>query len=191
MLWLLGATAFQLNAMYKIIIFLIIITQSYSCSKNKVNYISGENSSDYLIFLKGKDYYSRRNVDSALLYFNEAINLNPRNSEYYFFKALSLEKLRLPDESIQYFDIAISLSDKPVYYNNRGLMHQMIGDYSKAFSDFDKAIQIDSNYSLAIFNKGIAFHYQEKFDSSCYYVKKAYELGEPDAENYMKEYCQR
>ena len=52
------------------------------------------------------------------------------------------------------FSTAFSQTAKE--YSNRGITKIELGDYSGAIADFDKAIELDSNYAGAYINRGTA-----------------------------------
>lgn len=62
-------------------------------------------------------------------------------------------------------------------YNNRGIAHYAQGDVEAAFSDYNKAIQIDPAYFEAYVNRGIAHYGKGDFDLAISDYKKAIEIN--------------
>ena len=48
-------------------------------------------------------------------------------------------------------------------YNSRGRTHSLQGDFTRAISDYDRAIKIDPKYSFAYINRGNAYGSQGDF----------------------------
>ena len=85
-------------------------------------------------------------------------------------------------EAISHFDKAIQLEpDTAVYYRNRGVAHNKLGQYETAIDDYTKAIQLDPDYALAFFNRGVVLGVLGKNDLADEDFKKACALD--------KSYC--
>ena len=64
---------------------------------------------------------------------------------------------------------------------NRGVIHQFMGDLVNAMRDYQKAVSVQSDYSLAHFNIGNVLFQQRHFKQVCYmYLKgsKGYPMNE-------------
>lgn len=71
----------------------------------------------------------------------------------------------------------------------RGIYYSQLGLQVEAISDYDRSLALDSNESVAYFNRGLAkarFIYSYE---ACYDLKKAHQLGIEQAENIYKTYC--
>ena len=62
-------------------------------------------------------------------------------------------------------------------YNNRGLAYARKGQYDKAISDFNKAIEINSKYIEAYSNRGVAFFYKREYEKAWNDVHTVQNLG--------------
>ena len=63
-------------------------------------------------------------------------------------------------------------------YGNRGRAYgRDKGQYNKAISDFNKAIEIDPKYAMAYNNRGAAYFYIKEYENAWNDVKKAQALG--------------
>lgn len=66
------------------------------------------------------------------------------------------------DEALADIDIALELAtdiegfNKETYYNLRGYIYLMNGKFEQAISDFNKSIQINTNFPIAYINRAIA-----------------------------------
>ena len=61
-------------------------------------------------------------------------------------------------------------------WNNKGLALDDINKYDEAIKAFDKAIEINPQYSLAWYNKGRALYKLNKFDEAIKAYDKAIEI---------------
>ena len=80
-------------------------------------------------------------------------------------------------------------SSNPKAFLQRGIYYSQLGFQVKAIADYDKSLQLDSNESVAYFNRGLAkARFRYSYDA-CYDIKKAHNLGIDAAENIYKSYC--
>ncbi len=138
---------------------------------------------------KGKGFYKSRSLDSALYYFDLALDKDSLCDEAYFRRGLIKEKQKNPEGAVEDYSIAISINPKPIYYNNLGVNLTLQGRHEKAIEEYDKALAMDSLYVQAIFNKGVAYHNLGKYDKACEYARKALDLGLQIANQYIEKYC--
>ena len=102
---------------------------------------------------------SKNNIDK---YFNTELTQKQRQ-EYY--------------SKIHDYSESIRNNPTPEAYVNRGVTYAKLGLYPDAITDYNRAIRLDSLFSYAYFNRGIArsrFRYTKR---SCLDIKKSYELG--------------
>ena len=69
--------------------------------------------------------------------------------------------------------------DLAVIYTNRGNAHRDKGDFDKAVVDFDRAIQINPNFTTAYYNRGLAYRVTGNVDAAIADDDKAIEI-KPD-----------
>ena len=68
-------------------------------------------------------------------------------------------------EAISHYDKAIQLDpDTAVYYRNRGVAYNKLGQYENAITEYTMAIQLDPDYALAYYNRGVALQILVKHD---------------------------
>ena len=75
-------------------------------------------------------------------------------------------------------------SRDPKFYNNRGKAFGERGQYDKAISDFDKAIEINPRYIRAYNNRGVVYRLKGQYDKAILDFNKAIEINPLDAEGY-------
>src|SRR4029079_11803195 len=60
-------------------------------------------------------------------------------------------------------------------------------DDDRAIADYNRAIELDPNYALALYNRGMALHAKRKFDSAMADINQAIKLNP----NYKKAFSDR
>ena len=95
-----------------------------------------------------------------------------------FFGALYLMKF--------FFDIYYYSAQS---YNSRGWSKYESKDYSGAIEDYDKAIELDSNYVTAYTKRGTAKWYLKDKKGACEDWKIAAGMGSTPSQNNLRDYC--
>ena len=72
----------------------------------------------------------------------------------------------------------------------KGIAKSNLGDYKGAIQDYNKAIELDPNLAEAYLNRGVAKILHGKIYSGCLDLSKAGELGNMEAYDLIKKYCQ-
>lgn len=106
---------------------------------------------------RGKTWYELGHIDKALADFQSAIKLSPAFVQSYY--ALSEHYLAQRDEANAVKWINELLTQKPLLgnaYNLRGWIYFNFGHNQLAFTDFDKAINLDSTNASAYNNRASA-----------------------------------
>ena len=107
---------------------------------------------DYL--RRGFVYYSKDNLDQAVLDLGRAINANPKFIEAYLYRGLTYMKKDEPDKAIADYNKAIELSPKneEAYYI-RGVAYAGKKDINRALDNYNKAIELNPKYVQAYLNR--------------------------------------
>ena len=71
-------------------------------------------------------------------------------------------------------------TDSAMAYFNRGLIYANKEDFDHAISDWDKAIQLDPNFSAVYYNRGIAYANRGETQNAIADFKKVLELCSAD-----------
>ena len=96
-------------------------------------------ASDYLS--RGNTHFDKDEYDSAITYYDKAIELDPRLADAYCVRGQSYGRKGDHDRAIQDLDKAISLeSDNGLYYGARGKAYALKEEYSLAAADYNRAI---------------------------------------------------
>jgi len=137
----------------------------------------------FLLFYFGDLYCQKSNIDSAIdsahvkieKYFNTGISDSLRL--HYKAQIIHMNKYIAGD------------SLNPKAFLQRGIYYGQLGFQVEAISDYDQSIALDSNGSVAYFNRGLAkARFRYSYDA-CYDLKKAHNLGIDAAEDIYKSCC--
>lgn len=140
---------------------------------------------------RGDAQLNKEDSNSAIICFNNAIDINPNYSPAYLGRAMAKGDLgdfkgALSDlnKCISYFPAP---TDAPYYL--RGVIKRELGDYRGSISDFNKAIEINSTVSYYYFYRGLSKLLLNEKDNGCLDLSKAGELGYYEAYDTIKELC--
>lgn len=108
-------------------------------------------------------------------YFNYEISKDPQNGELYFERGKLLENENKKD-AINDYSKAIDLNCKYLYaaYKNRGLLFLADSNFTKAKEDFDKAIIINPEYSIAYFKRSDIYIRNGEYEKAIEDLQNAY-----------------
>jgi tetratricopeptide (TPR) repeat protein len=122
--------------------------------------------------------------------YNRAIELNPNSSEAYYNRCISKGILKDYQGSILDCNKVIELSPNfSEAYLLRGRGKTIIEDNRGAIEDYNRAIELNPNSSEAYYGRGLSKLILKEKDSACLDLSKAGELGEAEAYDYIKQYC--
>ncbi|HSW53881.1 MAG TPA: tetratricopeptide repeat protein [Ignavibacteriaceae bacterium] len=127
---------------------------------------------------------------SALKDFDKVIEINPDIADAYNDRGISKKNLEDYESAIQDYNRAIEIN--PSYskaYTNRGIAKRKLGDYMGAIKDYSKAIEINPNDADTYINRGIAKYFLDDVIGACLDWSKAGELGDYNAYEIIREYC--
>lgn len=130
------------NALTAIIGLSVIVLIGYLYFQNTVREdYPGENK-----YRLANKYLEEGQYEKALDIFEEAISLNPEHKAMCLGKGLALMKLQRLQESEQSFDRTLTIDASfATAYANRGILHDMMGQYQKAIEDYQKALTLRSD----------------------------------------------
>lgn len=144
-------------------------------------------------------YYNRGNAkcmihdySSAIKDYTKAIEIDGANATYYCNRGLAKISLKQYPSAIEDLNKAIVIDpnlDKA--YNNRGLAKYDTKDYNGAIADFTKTIELNPNYASAYLNRGLSRLMIQDINGACNDWMTLNKAGIPDADNYIKQYCNK
>jgi tetratricopeptide (TPR) repeat protein len=116
---------------------------------------------------KGIHFCEKKDYQTAISCFSEAIRLDPKNAKAYIIRGKYNERLGKFDEANRDYSEAIRLDPKDVYtYIIRGLTYKKLGKYDEAIRDNSEAIRLDPKDVLAYNNRGLTYEKLGKFDEA-------------------------
>jgi len=90
----------------------------------------------------------------AISYYDQTLELNPKNIHALINKGSALASLGNYQEAISYYDKVLEINPQYVIaLNNKGNSLASLGNYQEAISYYDKALEIDPQYVTVLNNK--------------------------------------
>jgi len=119
--------------------------------------------------LSADDYYNLANeakdTDDKIKYYTKAIELNPYNAQFYYYRGRAYNKKNLFPLAIEDFGKAIQYQPNyPSAYASRGFSYYEMGQQDSAIADYTKSIELDPSYAVTFFKRGVS--YQKKGDNA-------------------------
>jgi tetratricopeptide (TPR) repeat protein len=124
----------------------------------------------------------------AMVEYNRAIELDPKNTDAYYNRALLYRKQGNSKAALEDFDKIISIN--PNYsepYYGRGQIYDEQGKKSKAIADYTKAIENNSNYKLAYYKRCMAYQSQGEYRKALDDAQKAKGMGFNISEDFLRQ----
>jgi tetratricopeptide (TPR) repeat protein len=164
-----------------LLFFIIVLSNFVLLGQTETDYVeSGRRKQD-------NNYYQGAIVD-----YNNALELNPKNTIALFYRGVIKLELKDCRGAIMDFNKVIELdSDSCQPHLNRGVAKFQLKDYNGAIIDFNTAIRLNPKYGMAYFNRGLAKIAKNQYDSGCSDLSKAGELGYYEAYDEIKKYCNK
>lgn len=97
-------------------------------------------------YQQGDIFFEDGDYPQALEQYEEALAAKPDAPHYARAKARTLMQMGRNDEALRWFGRAVEL--QPFFggtYANRGILHDRMGQYEKAVSDYEKALELDES----------------------------------------------
>jgi tetratricopeptide (TPR) repeat protein len=161
-----------------------------------------------LLYLKSKYLLGNKENLAALSQINQAIVLEPTNDKFLAHRGSVNFEINRYRAALTDFNRAININDqKSTYYAFRGHSNFNLDNYAKAYEDYSSAIDLIINViaakrgsvtytgtlnkdlrSLLLFRGMSLVHDNRPYDG-CDDFKRAYQMGETKARNYMRKYC--
>lgn len=151
--------------------------KEYSVASNSLS------ASDY--FQRGYNAYEIKDLDNAILNYEQAIELAPNYIQAYNNLGVAYEHKGETAKAIPLYEKAIELNPQlSVAYNNLGNIYCVKGEIDKAISFFEKAVELDPKYSEAYNGLGNAYQEKGDIDKAIPQYEKAIELNPNYSEAY-------
>jgi tetratricopeptide (TPR) repeat protein len=122
-------------------------------------------------YAQDKEQNNSRTGNDSQLYYNPQIG----NDGYNDMK----EKLRTIDSNNTKADLCLKNGNNFV----------QLKKYDEAIAEYSKAIEINNNFKAAYYNRGLVLAVLGQKGKGCLDLRKAFELGEKDADKMIEKYC--
>ena len=166
--------------MKKIVYTLIFI---FTCL---AGFAQSENAKEF--YNSGNEKLDRKQYKEAIKDYTKTIELNKTFVAAYYNRGLAKNYLKDYKGAIEDYTKTIELDSFNIQaYNNRGLAKKALEDYDGAVEDYTKAISLNDSFASAYFNRGNAKVLMER--NGCEDFKKALDLGNFKAMEYIDKYC--
>lgn len=130
---------------------------------------------------QGKQHLKDRNLDSALVCFNAALEISPNQAHILCDRGVVYFHMKKFELSIIDMDNALqSEPNNPYRYSSRAYIRAAIGDVRGGIEDYKKAIQLDPNDAVAHNNLGLLEEKLGYESKAKFHFNKADELAEKD-----------
>lgn len=133
------------DGLYRYLVWMAMLTAVIVVGATTYSYIF--NSGDELgvmEYRRGNHRLEDGKPKVALHEFDTVIRRDPNHAPSHLGRALALMALRQNDEALMSFAQAVEIRpDFSAVYANRGILHDRMGRYTEAISDYRKAISLD------------------------------------------------
>jgi tetratricopeptide (TPR) repeat protein len=122
--------------------------------------------------------------------YDRAIELAPGYLEAQYNRAFV--RKHLGDHAGAFADVERILQqtpDDPQAWTMKGNLHMLYGEYTEAIDHFDRAISLTADNANAYFNRGLAYHMTYRPQQGCDDLRRAADLGSPEAADAITYFC--
>uniref|UniRef100_A0A8C2LFU4 Tetratricopeptide repeat domain 6 n=1 Tax=Cricetulus griseus TaxID=10029 RepID=A0A8C2LFU4_CRIGR len=110
-------------------------------------------------------------------HFTIATEIYPKSCLAYEGRAVVCLQMSDYFAAMQDINTAIKIDTTAEFLTNRGVIHEFMGRKQNAMTDYDAAISLDPEYSLAYFNAGNIYFHHRQFSQANDYFSKALEFN--------------
>jgi len=107
-------------------------------------------------------YFELDDHNQSLKDLHQAVHLDPTDIDLYSYRARIFNKLKQYPNAILELTISLDFQKTSVSYNDRGLAYFLSEQYEKAIVDFEQAISLQPEFTLAYHNLGQLYVDQDK-----------------------------
>ncbi len=141
----------------------------------------------YVYASQGKEKLEANFYDEAITNFDKAIELNPKNSIFYYNRGRAKSASGKDKAAIADYDTAIQLNSGAVYvYIARGNAKQALGDYEGAIADLDRITQLYPEHADLYNIRGVWNANSGDFKEAIFDFSRAIEINPGHADAYKE-----
>jgi len=131
--------------------------------------IAAEQNSDYFdAYMELGILYHYKGDPLAIDYYNNALNVMPNNVQALYNMAMFYQETGNYEKALEKYRMILQLEPQNKYaIHNMGWVY-LVGEkkYEEAVAFFTKAIELDTTYIEAVFNRGLSFENLKKYDKA-------------------------
>ncbi|RPJ57503.1 MAG: hypothetical protein EHM12_09090 [Dehalococcoidia bacterium] len=112
---------------------------------------------------------------------------NTTSAKDYFDRAYGFVDAGYPQEAINLYTLAIEKD--PVYidaYYNRGVMHYILREYSRALADLNRVIEAKPDCAMAYASRGAVYDKTNDYQKALNDYRRAAHLGDKDTQDHLR-----
>jgi tetratricopeptide (TPR) repeat protein/peroxiredoxin len=133
------------------------------------------------------EFYDRGYFEQAQTFFQRALKDDPQSAEALYGLGSAYLQLQKPTEARQCFERVLQLHTTypgtlPNAWNNLGILSAREGNVDVAVRQFQRALQIDPEHSIALQNLGSAYREKKDWPAAKQALERSLELNPDDAE---------
>jgi tetratricopeptide (TPR) repeat protein len=132
---------------------------------------------------KAKINFDEGSDQAALLYLDDALELDPENSKIWDIRGVVLSRLDLKDEAQESFEVALDLKpDNAKAWSNLGILYASKGRFDEAINSFDHSIELENENDEIWNNRGTALFSLGKYKKALESFQRAIEINPDNAQ---------
>ncbi|XP_012411057.2 tetratricopeptide repeat protein 6 [Trichechus manatus latirostris] len=128
----------------------------------------------------GYNLQAQGKFQKAWNHFTIALEIDPKSYIAYEGRAVVCLQMSNNFAAIQDINAAIKINTTAEFLTNRGVIHEFMGQQQNAMKDYQAAISLNPEYSLAYFNAGNIYFHHRQFSQACDYFSKALQFDPED-----------
>lgn len=107
--------------------------------------------------IKSMDKYNAGNYKGALIDLQQIVEQDPENARAYLYLGRSYFNLKEYKASMVHLNRSVWIQPSSMAYKERGKLKALMEDYRGSIDDFGQAIELDSTFSDAFYNRGLSY----------------------------------
>jgi tetratricopeptide (TPR) repeat protein len=141
--------------------------------------IANNTTLPYAYAERGYIYLNKGKYLEALIDYKQAIDINPKEADYYLNRGVIYEKLKRFEHAYTDYSIAVQLDEGLVSaWLNRGNVLLKLKKEKLAIGDYSAAIAFEPDYAAAYYNRGLAYYQLKQYAEACSDLRTAKRLGQ-------------
>ena len=131
--------------------------------------------------------FNSGNYEGAEVELNKAVELNPKNSQAFFYLAEVSFIQHEDKKAMENYNRAIALdSTSSKAYKGRGRVKAKLEDYYGSIDDFTKAIKLNKQFSDAYFNRALSYLFLKDYKSAIADFSEVIKMNSKDYQAYAQ-----